>query len=147
MKENFWATELMERVFSTQKKPELLTRVNLKTTCRKERVKKPTQMVLSIMDNLLVRNHNLALFLILLGDKKHGIGSFTFTDGGKYTGRFVQDNISGQGKYQYPDGRSYEGEWKNNKKHGVGVYHLDNGIVYKGVFINGKRNGKGKLTW
>lgn len=81
------------------------------------------------------------------GDKKHGIGSFTFIDGGKYTGRFVQDTISGQGKYQYPDGRCYEGEWKDNKKHGVGVYDLGNGMTYQGVFINGKRNGKGKLTW
>lgn len=86
-------------------------------------------------------------YLLFLGDKKHGIGSFTFADGGKYTGRFVQDNISGQGKYIYPDGRVYEGEWKNNKKHGVGIYQLDGGITYKGGFMNGKRNGKGTLKW
>jgi hypothetical protein len=50
------------------------------------------------------------------------VGTFTFADGGKYSGRFVQDNIQGQGKYNYSDGRVYEGEWRGNKKHGYGDY-------------------------
>ena len=42
----------------------------------------------------------------------HGKGVFTWTDGRKYTGEYVNDKKEGKGIFEWPDSRRYEGEWK-----------------------------------
>ena len=45
----------------------------------------------------------------------HGHGEFTWGDGRKYVGNYVEDKKCGQGDYTWPDGRFYKGQWLNGK--------------------------------
>lgn len=44
-----------------------------------------------------------------------GSGVFTWPDGRRYEGDYVDDKKEGQGSFYWPDGRKYEGGWKNGK--------------------------------
>ena len=44
-----------------------------------------------------------------------GKGTFTWSDGRKYTGEYVNDQKHGQGTFEWPDGRKYIGEWNQGK--------------------------------
>lgn len=48
-------------------------------------------------------------------NKLEGKGIFTWLDGRKYEGEYVDDKKEGQGIFYWPDGRKYEGFWKNGK--------------------------------
>lgn len=52
----------------------------------------------------------------------HGMGLFTWSDGRKYEGEYVDDKKEGKGTFTWPDGRKYIGGWKNGKQHGNGDY-------------------------
>jgi hypothetical protein len=39
----------------------------------------------------------------------HGKGFFTWSDGRKYEGEYVENNKLGHGVFTYPDGRIYDG--------------------------------------
>ena len=69
----------------------------------------------------------------------HGVGTFTWVDGRKYEGQFVDDRKEGHGVFTWSDGRTYEGSWKDGKQHGEGVYKSTKGNPRKGVWENGKR--------
>lgn len=45
----------------------------------------------------------------------HGKGNFTWSDGRKYEGNYVDDKKDGYGVFTWPDGRKYEGNWSNGK--------------------------------
>lgn len=45
----------------------------------------------------------------------HGQGIYTWADGRKYEGEYINDKKHGFGIYTYPDGRSYKGQWANGK--------------------------------
>ena len=42
-------------------------------------------------------------------------GIFTWADGRRYEGDYVQDKKEGHGVFYWPDGRKYDGEWMNGK--------------------------------
>ena len=44
-----------------------------------------------------------------------GSGIFTWNDGRKYQGEYIDDKKEGHGIFFWPDGRKYEGGWKNGK--------------------------------
>ena len=44
-----------------------------------------------------------------------GSGIFTWHDGRKYQGEYMDDKKEGHGIFFWPDGRKYEGGWKNGK--------------------------------
>ena len=44
-------------------------------------------------------------------DKKHGKGIFTWPEGNKYEGEYLNDKRHGYGIYTWPDGKKYEGEY------------------------------------
>ena len=52
----------------------------------------------------------------------HGNGVFTWVDGRRYEGEYVEDKKEGFGRFVWPDGREYVGSWKNGKQHGSGKY-------------------------
>jgi len=52
----------------------------------------------------------------------HGRGVFSWKDGRKYTGEYVEDKKSGHGTFEWPDGRKYIGSWLNGKQHGEGTF-------------------------
>jgi len=39
----------------------------------------------------------------------NGYGSFSWSNGNKYEGEFVNDKKNGKGKFTWPDGRIYDG--------------------------------------
>ena len=39
----------------------------------------------------------------------HGKGEYSWTDGRKYSGNYINDKKSGFGVFEWPDGRKYEG--------------------------------------
>ena len=45
--------------------------------------------------------------------KKHGKGSYTWSDGGIYVGNWKEGKEHGHGTYTSPAGRKYVGEWKD----------------------------------
>ena len=47
--------------------------------------------------------------------------------------------MHGKGIFTWPDGRKYDGEWLNGKQHGVGIYHTSKGEIKKGEWKEGKR--------
>ena len=99
--------------------------------------------------------------------RKHGVGTFTTPDGGRYVGEFVNDEITGRGERAWgdgrtyvgtftlgemngegrlmrPDGGSYEGGWRMNRRHGRGVdTHGPTGDTYDGEWVDDKRHGHG----
>ncbi len=111
----------------------------------------------------------------MVGDKKHGHGSYTWKNGDKYTGDFIDDQRTGYGELVFNDNKKYEGEflngkfdgngtfywldgnkyvgnWKNNRAigHGVIYYNADNemrGDRYEGDILNFVKHGKGTYTW
>ena len=48
----------------------------------------------------------------------------------------------GYGVYTWADGRKYEGEFMNNEQHGIGTYISKSGKIKKGQWQNGK-----KIRW
>ena len=42
---------------------------------------------------------------------KNGLGVYTFADGSKYSGEFVNNEYHGMGKFEWFDGKVYEGNW------------------------------------
>ena len=45
----------------------------------------------------------------------HGSGIYTWQDGRRYEGSYINDKKEGQGTYTWADGRMYMGEWKEGK--------------------------------
>ena len=61
--------------------------------------------------------------------KRHGEGTLTLADGGKYVGQYKDSKKHGEGTYTYTDGAKYVGKYKDGKRHGLGKYTFANGEV------------------
>jgi len=61
-----------------------------------------------------------------------GTGEFSWADGRKYVGDYVDDKKEGYGIFYWPDGRIYDGEWRGGKQHGKGKYTNSKGIIKTG---------------
>ena len=69
----------------------------------------------------------------------HGKGFYTWADGRKYDGDYINDRKEGFGSYIWADGRRYEGQWANGKQHGRGKYFGIDGSMKYGTWEDGKR--------
>lgn len=49
--------------------------------------------------------------------------------------------------YTWSDGRKYEGEWLNNNMHGNGKYTWQDGRCFEGSYEADRRQGNGIYTW
>ena len=78
--------------------------------------------------------------------KRHGQGTFTWSDGRKYIGEYKDGKQHGQGTFTWSDGRKYKGEYKDGKKHGQGTMSWSDGYKYEGGYKNGKKHGRGTIT-
>jgi hypothetical protein len=87
---------------------------------------------------------------ILFADTKEILaekGTFTYPDGSKYEGDFVNGKRDGKGTYTYANGSTYQGEFSDNKYNGQGTYTGANGNQYVGAFLNGNYHGKGAYLY
>ena len=74
----------------------------------------------------------------LKDDKKHGQGTFNYSNGDKYFGEFRDDKRHGQGTFTRSNGDKYVGQWKDNIPHGQGTFTYSDGDKYVGEFRDGK---------
>ena len=54
----------------------------------------------------------------------------------------TRSNYTGKGVYTWPDGEKYEGDFVDGKQHGKGMYTRPDGTIYEGDFVDGKQHGK-----
>lgn len=116
----------------------------------------------------LLRNRNVWLLILLIGlaikvshyyitskgtyegsiedGKRHGVGTFVYSDWSKYSGWWKFDKKHGSGVLTWPNGTSYDGDWEDDMMHGQGKFNYSDKI-YTGIFANDKRNGWGRLEW
>lgn len=88
------------------------------------------------------------------GNCKDGEGTFTYTDGSKYTGQWKDGKKHGQGSMSTIGSRyfppsiqwKYTGEWKNDKMDGEGTETYLDGRKYVGSWVNGQKSGQGTIT-
>jgi len=52
---------------------------------------------------------------------KESIGIYTYDNGVKYEGEFVNGKKNGKGTCTYPNGDKYIGMWKNGQMDGQGI--------------------------
>ncbi|MBF0549990.1 MAG: hypothetical protein HQK60_05595 [Deltaproteobacteria bacterium] len=83
--------------------------------------------------------------------KAEGQGVAIYIRDGKETGRYQGEckggKRHGKGTYIWTNGNTYEGEYEDGKRHGPGVFTWANGNKYQGDYKRGKRVGKGLFIW
>lgn len=72
-------------------------------------------------------------------------GSFTWPNGSRYEGEFLDGKHTGKGVFTLPNGNRYEGDFVDGKRTGKGVFTWPNKERYEGEFLNGKFHGNGAL--
>ena len=56
----------------------------------------------------------------MLGNLRHGKGTYTLDTGAVYSGQWRYDALEGRGRAAMPDGQTYDGEWRGGKAKGCG---------------------------
>ena len=77
--------------------------------------------------------------------KRHGQGTYTWTTGDKFKGKWEAGIRNGVGFLKYTKGTKYEGQWKNDEPEGRGIITWSHGIHFKGIF-SGWKHAEGELT-
>jgi len=80
------------------------------------------------------------------GNKRHGFGTYFWSNGSLYTGEWVDDKREGFGTRVWPNKNRYTGEYQNHKRHGMGEFTFSNGSVFTGSFEDNKFIN-GTYTW
>ena len=71
----------------------------------------------------------------------NGKGSYSYPDGSKYTGDFINDKRNGSGVHVNHEGDTYSGDFKDDEVTGFGILSLSDGHVVSGYFKNGRYFG------
>ena len=71
------------------------------------------------------------------GEFKHGQGTFTWSDEGKYEGKWKDGKFNGQGTFTFSDGNKGVGEFRDNKPWNITTYDKDGN--YKWKYVKGVR--------
>ncbi|OMJ80335.1 hypothetical protein SteCoe_19433 [Stentor coeruleus] len=82
----------------------------------------------------------------LVNSKRHGIGTFCWSDGKFYEGQWESNIQCGYGRMRFNQEDIFEGQWKNDLMNGYGVL-VSRSFKYVGDWVNGKQSGKGIETW
>ena len=56
----------------------------------------------------------------------------------EYVGEYKDGKRHGQGTYTWSNGEKYKGEWKNGKEHGQGTFTFPDGGKYVGEYNDGR---------
>ena len=81
------------------------------------------------------------------GNCYNGNGTFLYSNGDKYKGRWKSGQMQGMGKYEYAIGDRYDGQFHFNKKDGTGTYVWKDKSSYVGQWKNDLREGYGVYKW
>ena len=66
---------------------------------------------------------------------QNGQGAFTYHNGDKYDGDWLDGKRHGRGILTYASGSEYIGEWMYDKRHGRGIIHAINSQTYFTILI------------
>jgi len=69
---------------------------------------------------------------------KAGTGTFTYSDGSKYQGEFLEGQPEGKGTVYYSNGDKYTGDWKQHAPHGKGTLFYKNGKILAAEWERGR---------
>ena len=73
------------------------------------------------------------------GDCENGTGTYKYSNGAEYTGKWEGGKRNGKGTNKYSSGAVYTGEWKEDKQDGPkGTFKTSKGTVYTGEFKDNK---------
>ena len=73
------------------------------------------------------------------GDCESGEGTYKYSNGAEYTGKWEGGKRNGKGTNKYSSGAVYTGEWKEDKQDGPGgTFKTSKGTVYTGEFKDNK---------
>jgi len=78
---------------------------------------------------------------------RNGQGTYTWPDGDKYVGQYVNGVRNGQGTYTWANGQKYVGQYRDGKENGQGTMTYPDGRTYVGQYVDGKKNGQGTMTY
>ena len=67
-----------------------------------------------------------------------GIGKFTYRNGNKFIGDFMDGKPHGTGIVYYKTGDRYEGDWKRDQPNGKGVMHYTDGKILGAIWEEGE---------
>jgi hypothetical protein len=70
--------------------------------------------------------------------KRHGIGTYTYLDGGSYSGEWVDDRIQGEGTCIFANKNTYTGSWEDGRISGFGTLTYADGDKVRG--------GRGRMS-
>ncbi len=68
----------------------------------------------------------------------NGKGIFTYGDGSKYVGEFLDGEPKGMGVCYYVNGDRYEGMWEHHAPQGEGIMYFSSGLTYGAIWDRGK---------
>lgn len=77
----------------------------------------------------------------------HGLGTYWWSFGDKYTGYFKDGVYEGQGMYFFTNGMKHYGIFRKGVANGLGVRYYLNGGIYFGEWKDGKNDGAGIFIW
>lgn len=60
-------------------------------------------------------------------DKKHGTGTYYYSNGSVYSGDFINDTPHGYGEFKKGDDKVYKGFWENGNPTGIAL-QIEDGI-------------------
>lgn len=83
----------------------------------------------------------------LIGNFKHGQGTFSFDFGARYKGNWTNNVIDGQGEFIYGEYGKYTGENSEGLRSGKGEFVWADGTIYTGRWLNDAMEGAGKITY
>jgi hypothetical protein len=75
----------------------------------------------------------------------NGLATYTYADGGKYSGEFKDGKKDGRGSLLYANGNRYGGEWKDDKRSGKGTLFLPDGSKISGDWESDQLYGQGVI--
>ena len=64
----------------------------------------------------------------------HGKGVYTWPDGNRYTGEYINGKKEGWGVYTWSSGKEFEGTWKNGRQDGYGYMRIHSKVEFKKGF-------------
>ncbi len=74
-----------------------------------------------------------------------GLGKYTYGNGSRYEGEFLNGLPHGQGICFYANGDKYTGEWFRHQPNGTGKMEYNNGDILDGTWYNGQFRKGNKL--
>jgi uncharacterized protein YraI len=83
-------------------------------------------------------NGNKYAGMVNASGEKHGQGTYSWANGDRYKGNWINGQATGKGTYYSREGWRFEGEFLNLKFNGNGVYYFPDGKSRKGVWKNGQ---------